>query len=297
MSVLKSWIKSAGRVPPKDMKDARDEYLQERGLDGRSVRYFAPDHTSITGDVFSSRNWVRLLPENTVKRLQETNNVYSELTDIVSETYKIIQASTNGDLTPSENVQQKLPESVDDIEFEAGHHAYLYDIIVKLFCGDADVNKIRKGWTSVPSEARVEPPDHATVLVEFRNERNMLDVAIFDVIDPDDFFGARYGSSTLMLEAMAQHELEAEAVINNLAFETESTSWAQLDPPEHPIACQTTDHRRRVQFFKIENPKEYYGRAWGNVEEMIQIGNSDTGMEQRELLYDAAIDWRVSLAV
>ena len=298
MSVLNEWIESAGRVSLEDMRNAYDVYLQDCGLDRMSVDYFKPNHPSM-GDIFVARNWVRLLPNGTVIRLQNTDDVYSELIEIVSETYRIMEASGTGNLVPSENDTKHLPKTVEDVKYEVGHRAFLCKIIVEILGGDADVNKIRKGSTGAPSEARTQPPDHAiTVLVEFRNERNMLDIAVVEVDNPAEFFGTRYGSSTLMLEAMAQRELAPKTVINDVAFELEGTGWAKSEPPEHPISYQSTDQRNRSQFFRIDDPKEYYGHTWGNIDEMIKIENSDEFVEQREFLHDAGvINWRISLAI
>lgn len=297
MSVFNEWIESAGRVSLEDMRNACDVYLQDCGLDRMSVDYFKPNHPSM-GDIFGSRNWVRLLPNDTVIRLQNTDDVYSELIEIVSETYRIMEASGTGNLIPSENDTKHLPKTVEDVKYEVGHRAFLCKIIVEILGGDADVNKIRKGNTSVPSKARTQPPDHAiTVLVEFRNERNMLDIAVVEIYNPAEFFGTRYGSSTLMLEAMAQRELAPKTVINDVAFEIEGTGWAKSEPPEHPISYQLTDHRKRSQFARIDDPKEHYGHAWGNINEMIKIEKSTDAVEQRESLHNAgAYHWRISLS-
>lgn len=166
--------------------------------------------------------------------------------------------------------------------------------------GEVNLTEIKSDDIALPSEPAVNPPERsALVFVERRNERNYRDTAIYEVNDPEEFFGTRYGDSTLMFDALRRAAIEPVQVIYDEGFDTEGSSWVRSSPPDHSISYRSTDQRNRPQFFRIEDPADLYGDAWGDIREMvIEIGNSEEGLERREFLYDAGpIDWQIVVGI
>jgi hypothetical protein len=296
MSPLDDWLASAGSVSWERWELFQSEYIDECGLNRSEVNMYVPQHPAMEGPY---SNWVRLLPDDVVSRLRTTADFDTEFREIIEETYATMESSVDGDLKALVDVAD-MSQDVPDIDSQSGQLAYLCSRLIPPLRGDVQVDLLRQGRTEVPAEPAIEPPEAtAEITVERRNEHNMLDVAIFSIDDPVDFFGRRYGDSTLMLEQIMNKGIAPEQIIFNEAFESEGSSWVKSDPPEHSIAIRSTDHKNRAQFFKISNPREYYGDAWGDIREMvIEIGNSDDGLEKRDFIYDTGvIDWRIAIGI
>lgn len=297
MNLLEEWTKSAGAIPWERWNQFKEDYYDEIGISQRDVSWFVPQHPAMSGPF---QNHVRLLPDDVVPRLRTAEDFDSELRQILTETYERLAADIDGELQALVDVNEQMDDQdVPDINSKSGQLAYLCWILVPQLQGDVNVTRLQQRDTNVPAEPTMDPPDYTgTITVERRNERNMLDVAIFSVANLTEFFSARYGDSTLMMEALIDAEIEPEAVIDDVAFESEGNPWIKTTPPEDPIAFSVTDHKNRAQFFRIDNPKKHYGDAWGDFEEMIEIDNSEKGLEAREFLYDTGkINWQIALGI
>lgn len=296
MDPLEEWIESAGSISLERWKRFQADYLDERGLSRSEVSMYVPQHPAMDGYY---RNWVRLLPDDAVTRLQRTDDFVTEFGAIIAETYERMESSVEDDLEALVDVTE-VQQEVPAIDSKSGQLAYLCSLIIPQLRGDVNVAQLRQGRTEVPSEPAIEPPEYgSTITVERRNERNMLDVAIFSIDDPVDFFGPTYGDSTLMLGALIEADIEPDKIIFDQAFDAEGSSWVKSEPPEHAIAYRATDHKNRAQFFKIHDPRGYYGDSWGDIQEMVvENGNSDEGLDKREFLYDTgSISWQIAIGI
>lgn len=296
MDPLEEWIESAGCISWERWETFQADYLNERGLSRSEASMYVPQHPAMDGYY---HNWVRLLPDDTVTRLQRTDDFATEFETIVAETYERLESSVEDELKALVDVTE-VQQEVPAIDSKSGQLAYLCSIITSQLRGDVDVTQLQQERTELPSEPAMEPPEYsATITVERRNERNMLDVAIFSIDDPVQFFGSTYGDSTLMLQTIIEAGIEPDKVIFDQAFDAEGSSWVKSEPPEHAIAYRATDHKNRAQFFKINDPRKYYGDSWGDIQEMVvEIGNSDEGLEKREFLYDTgSISWQIAIGL
>ena len=295
MSILDEWMQEAGSVSWSQWEEFRVGYMEEVGLDTRDLNYYVPQHPAMEGHF---QNWLRLLPADTVPRLRGATDFESELESVIDETYSLMESSVDGELKALVEVID-TPEDLPSIDPAVGQRAYLCNQIVMQLRGEVNLTKIRQGETTPPSEPTIEPPGRsALIFVERRNERNCQDTAIFEVDDPGAFFGSRYGNSTLMFNALRKAAIEPEEIVYNEAFDTEGSSWAKNSPPDHPISFRSTDQRNRPQFFRVQDPISHYGDAWGDITEMIKIGNSSGGREEEEFIYDAgSIDWQIVVGI
>lgn len=295
MTILDRWIESAETVPAWKLRDISSNYLDRLNIDRRAVDKYQPKHPALDGDVYNSINWTRLLPSDTISRIKNANDLDDEFRSITSDTYKNMESSIENELNLQFDITEQSQRT--DISPKSGQLAYINNIITTLFRGDTNIWKLRQGKHKIPTEPKQNPPDHVQIRVERRNERNMVDAAFYEIDNPSDFFGSRYGSSTLMLEGMAEAEIEPEAVIHDCAFDTEGASWGKSEPPEFPISYSSTDHRMRSQFWKVNNPKRHYGNAWGDIQKMVEINNSEQGRDRLEYLGEWGSGWTISLGM
>lgn len=291
MESLDQWIESAGRISWEKWETFRADFCSEIGIQMSETGRYVP----IPPESLAFGNWLRLLPDDVVVRLQDSEDFNSEFRAIINETYNALEASVEGELKPA-----YVTDVDQDIDSKDGIRAGLCSIIIPQLRGDVKVNRLRQDMTEVPSEPLMDPPEYsgATITVERRNEHNMLDVAIFSIDDSASLFGSRYGNDTLMLEAMLEAGITPDEVIYDVAFETEGSSWVKSEPPSHSISYRTTDHKNRASFYKINDPGDIYGDAWGDIQEMVEIGNSDAGLEHQEFLHSTgSIRYQIPLGI
>lgn len=295
MSILDEWIQEAGSVSWSQWEEIRVRYMEKIGLDTRDLNYYVPQHPAMEGHF---RNWLRLLPTDTVPRLRGATDFESELESVIDEIYALMESSVDGELRALVEVIDP-PEDLPSVDPVLGQRAYLRNQIVLQLRGDVNLTKIKHGENTPPSEPTITPPERsALIFVERRNECNCQDTLIFEIDDPGTLFGSRYGDSTLMFDALWRTDIEPDQIMYNEAFDTEGSSWAKTSPPDHPISFRSTDQRNRPQFFRVQEPANHYGDAWGDITEMVAIGNSPGGREEEEFVYDAgSIDWQVTVGI
>lgn len=294
MAILDEWMQEAGSIPWSQWEELRVGYLEEVGLDTRDLNYYVPQHPAMEGHF---QNWLRLLPADTVPRLRSATDFESELESVIDETYALMETSLDGELKALVEVGNP-PEDLPNVDPALGQRAYLCNQIVLQLRGDVKFTKIRQGEITPPSEPTITPSERsALVFVERRNEHNFQDTAIFEVDNPESFFGATYGNSTLMFDTLRREAIEPDQIIYNEAFDTEGSSWANTAPPDHPISFRSTDQRNRPQFFRVQEPASHYGDAWGDISEMVKIGNSPEGRKKEEFVYGAGINWQLVVGI
>lgn len=301
MNPIYEWIDSAGNISWTRWENFQSDYFDKRGVRSGLTRsdlmMYMPQHPAMEGAYVNSD---RLIPNDVATRLRNTEDFEVEFTQIIEKTYERMESSIEADLESLVDRRDVYQEASDIADSKSGQLAYLCSVIISQLRGDVRIAQLRKSEIEIPSDPAVEPPEYSsTITVERRNERNMLDVATFLIDNPVDFFGSRYGDSTLMLEAIVEAGIEPEHVVLDEAFETEGGPWVKSEPPSHPITIRTTDRRNKASFEKISDPQDYYGDSWGDIQEMIiEIGNSDEGLEKREFLCNTErIAWRISIGI
>lgn len=289
--LLDSWLQSSKDIPWSYWETFREQYFDRLGVDADTIYSHVPQHPAMArGAPF--RNWLRLLPEDTVTRLRNTQDFETELEIVITETHDNMKTTVDGEIF-SEGDKES------DADIESGQLGYLCSRIISQLRGDVRVNKLLNDELTVPTEPAMDPPEYlGTVTVERRNERNFEDIAIYDIEDGVDFFGSRYGDSSLMLEAIYNADIEPDFIVSNVAFNTEGNSWGKSTPPEDAISVASTDHKNRSSYSKVKNPTEYFGDSWGDISEMVDILNNNREETEYEHLYSTGVvDWQIAIGI
>jgi hypothetical protein len=272
-----------------------DIYLSERGVERQYASRHVPNHPTFNLAHFN--NWLRILPDDTVPRLCTTEDLLQEFSEIITEVYSSLEQDIQGDLKSSEVARQ---DTETHVGHQSGIEAYLCTQIGGRLRGQVNFDKLQAGEFEVQENHKMEPPDGPiTVEVRSRNRLNLEDSAIFSV--EKGFFEGNFGDDTLMYHTLSQSGLEPDRVINNLAFDWEGNSWIRSSPPTTAIAATSTDHKNRVDYYKIESPANIYGDAWGDLSEMhneeTEFKESHPESDEITHIYSGRPDWILSTGV
>lgn len=141
-------------------------------------------------------------------------------------------------------------------------------------------------------------PEGIDIIVVANNDRNFEDIELYSIEDADTFFGSAQGDTTRMFDRLRASDRQPTAVIENLAFDTEGESWGRSSaPPETSISCVTTDQKGRKEFYRIDQPVEFFESSWGDLSEMVALLNEDGTGDGVEYLCGCGRPWRISAGI
>lgn len=290
-TILDEWLEQReDRIDNDEWWASLHRYLDKNDVEKDKLYYEVPHPTFRS----SFQNWLRLLPDNAVVRLKSASNLDSALGKIVDETYQKIESDINWDHWPSEHDDRKEPTDTNT----CGVKARIYNQIVVHFGGDLDWEIVYGDKDRESSDPPVEHPDFlGSVTVKRVNERNCLDIIVYEFSSGEQFFSNSYGSSSLMLQRILSSDIEPASVIHDVAFDMEGASWSGTNPPEHPIHRSTTDHKNRINFTKVDNPAEYYGSTWGDLEAMNKVALESDGDGTIQTYSSGVVDWQIPAGI
>ena len=278
-----------------DWDSARAQVFQQLGVPADiGMRLL---HFGIQKLDYDRENWVRLVPDDAVRRLRTEDNLSQTVLEIALETYETIQATPGYCTTkPSEATAQILSEPSTDFGYdrpEIGRVAFVASRIISHYSGNINLNRVSEIRAKHDSDLSAYDIE-TTVMLSRPNERNFEDDAIIIVENGLKFFGDTWGESTLMFDELVRAEVEPAYVVNDVAFEWEGDSWGQgeSDPPSGPLSDKSTDWKDRIFFSTISNPEDAFSGCWGNLNKMHnyeQFDVTDT--------YNPSVSWYLALGV
>jgi hypothetical protein len=240
------------------------------------------------------------MPDDAVGRIYQTDDLDDSIQDIAVETYENIVSTSERDVdSPVVHSDSDISEYIDTDTSDrdplrTGQLAYLVSQIIGQLSGNVDISRIT-GEVSDPREQRGESPDHqATVLVHRRNRRNFEDIGVFTVENGKKFFGESFGDSAVMFELLRRGDVEPEFVATDVAFDSEGNGWGASPTPDHEITIMSTDHKNRVDFGTVADPRRSFGETWGDVSEMM------SGLGEDEYVHEhsaGGVAWQIVLGL
>lgn len=283
---LEQWVASDTRISQTDWDQFRQQYLRNRGLDPEQW-LSSPQHRVFAGRL----SWLRLLPNDTVTRIQSADKLSSVIPDIIQETIKNIRNSgIDNDLSFSRRKSEDI-EGLSDDERTNRIEAALCNHIVGTLKGDVEVERLSSTTHNFTPGNFDCPIGQLSVPVSIINSGQYTDYAIYTFDDAEDVFGSAYGNSTWMLKKIIERGAEPAAVVRNVAFTLQpNITWGAADPPNHSIAflSMTGD---TYEFHRVENPQQSFSASWGDVSAMNPTAVSENTYTAR------SVYWEISLGM
>lgn len=299
-SLLDDWASDVN-ISRSEWDTARNQIYDHLGIDIDELGFisqFTPNHQAFEPGGF--HNWTRLLPDDAVLRVREAEDLPKTVLEISEETYEnVVDTSDRSVDSPISHSDRDPSDYVDTQKtgrdaLQAGQLAFLGSQIIGQFSGNVDLSRVQD---SLPTseDAMEEAPDfETTVLISRRNERNLEDIAVFTVENGEEFFGDTFGDSTVMFELLRQSETTPDFVGKDVAFNSDGNAWGTSAIPDHDITVISQDHKDRVDFGTVSNPREVFAETWGDVSKMMSNLSDGDFVHQ----YDAGgISWHVVLGV
>jgi hypothetical protein len=217
-NILERWTAEKPQISWEQWTEVEEAYLHTAGAKQAHISHFAPTHPVFSpGYTFS--DWVHFVPKDAIDRMKSTDDFESEYSDIVQETYNNIQQDSDEEIIPialQSGPDTDLLENDDDITRESAIKAFLCRVLSLQLRGMVNFDKISSGQLEVPSDPSMNPPKQsAIVTVEHYPDLDHVEIAHFNINDPVEFFGTRYGDDTLMFEQLLTSNMVPEKVVRS----------------------------------------------------------------------------------
>lgn len=261
---LEQWLAPDKRIPHSEWNRFREQYLRDRGLNPKQWMG-APQHEVFRGQL----SWLRLLPNDTVTRIQSTGDLSLVLPDIIQETINNIENSgVESDLSfqyTKRDEDRNLSEGERTNRIEAA----ICNHIVGTLKGDVEGEKLNSPDNELPPGEFECPSGRMSIPISIINSGQYVDYAIYTFDSGEEVFGSAYGNSMRMTKRIIERDAEPATVIRNVAFQVllPNITWGAADPPDHPIAFYSVNGHE-YSFEGIQNPQQEFQDSWGDVEKM-----------------------------
>lgn len=252
---------------------------------------------------FRKLNWLRLLPKDTIPRIQFCSNLDSVLHKIIQETADNLiesEISLSSLFSPS-NSENSIVDNLSTSGKRAGIEITLCKFISGTFRGDIDFDRIDLADSEF-SPGGFEYEDKLSVPIKIINKNNFVNYVIYSFDDAQNVFGSAYGNPDWMIKRIVEQGTKPEVVIENAlrvnTFTEENTVWNESAPPQHPITFVNMN-ASTLEFWRVNDPQKVYNDTWGNANKMkLYDPNTITSDQSFEHIHDAdAANWHIHLGI
>lgn len=286
MHSLDALLSKDRQKPEKEWQNILSEYVEDLGVEEITPGMYPskvqnhPVFHHNAGDM----NWSRLMPDDSVSRLKQTDNIYEEFVNIVQNTAKNL-----------ERISHRYPKKIHlvgalawDVEriantsVEPPDKAYIAGQIIRRLSGNVNLHN--------PEAMEIDtntPPNDLTILVTSINDRNFEDWLVFE-IENASIFDESFQLSTHMLKDLRENDLDPDLFVQNVAFDVNGVNIPSTSPKGSISVVSMSERRDHCSYTTIEQPEKLFKNNWGVIEQMIEILDDDIREDYFRL------DWTIS---
>lgn len=272
--------------PEKEWQDLLSDYVDDLGvkeLPGGMYKSAIQNHP-VFYDAPGDMNWSSLMPDSSVFKLKNSENIYEDFVNIVETTAENIEQMSHN---MPEMMYTKMnlswdEEKISNTSIKPPDKAYIAGQILRRLSGAVNPHNP----PSIEKET-MAPPDNLKILVTMINDKNMEDWLIFDIKD-SVVFDRCFQQSTHMFNILQKNDVEPEIKLQNVALDLNGVNVPGSPPKERISLVIMAKRRDHCEYTDIQRPEKVFKNDWGIHDQMIEILGDDIREDSFRL------DWTIS---